>query len=473
MYEFDVARVAAICQGAVEGTGTDARIRRVVIDSREVAGGDLFVALQGRRSHGHAFVADAFERGAAAVIVATNAAPLPARFSDRAQIRVKYPRKALADLATAHRRSLACPVIAITGSNGKSSTRELIAAAISSLGKVVASPRSYNNDIGLPLTILGADKDTAALVLEMGTSGRGEIRRLCQIARPDTAVVTNVAAAHLKGLGSLAGVAAEKGALPASIPADGLVVLNADDPRCVAMQHRTKARVVTYGLGEGRATVWGSRPDRTRTGTTVWLYGRMRLFMRVIGQHNARGAMAAMAVALSLGVSPEQARDGLRRVRLPPLRLQRKRLAGVPVLLDCYNANPQSLRAAVTELDARADGRRRVLVLGDMRELGPQAQRMHHEAGREVARHVDVLWCLGHEARAAYEGALAAGMSPEHVHWSPDVDTALRDPVVELTKDDLVLFKASRALRLEELATGLQRRREAAARKARRLEKVG
>jgi len=468
MYEFDVARVARLCQGALEGRGDSVRIRRVVIDSREVGEGDLFVALPGTRTHGHAHVADALRRGAAAAIVEPGAAPLPDEFADRALVRVKYPRKALADLAAAHRRTLTCPVIAITGSNGKSSAREIIAAAIAPLGKVVESPRSYNNDLGLPLTVLCADADTAALVLEMGTSSRGEIRHLCEIARPDVGIITNVAPAHLEGLGSVDGVAWEKGALAAAIPEDGLLIVNGEDERCVAMVRRTSARVVTYGLGEGRATVWGSQAARTRRGVTVWLFGKMRLFLPVMGLHNARHAMAAMAVALSLGVSPHEARAQLRRLKLPRLRLERRRMAGVPMLLDCYNANPHSLRVALAELVARADERRRVLVMGDMRELGPKSESMHRGCGREIAASVDVLWCVGPESRATYEGALSAGLHPEQVFWSPDVETALREPLVELGEGDLALFKASRTLRLERLATGLARARRNAIRTARR-----
>ncbi len=459
MLEFDVGRVARICQGALEGRGTSAPVRRVVIDSREVGPGDLFVALPGARTHGHAHVPDALRSGAVAAIVEPGAPPLPDDLADRALVRVKFPRKALADLARAHRRTLRCPVVAVTGSNGKSSTREMIAAALGSLGPVVQSPKSFNNDLGVPLTVLSAGPDTAALVVEMGTSGRGEIRNLCHIARPDIGVVTNVSAAHLEGLGTLDGVAQEKGALAEALPEDGLLVLNGDDELVVAMARRTSARVVTYGVGEGRATVWGCRPERTARGVAIWVYGRMRMYLPVVGLHNAHNAMSAVAVALSLGVAPREIRAGLRRVRLPELRLQLRRMGGVPVLLDCYNANPASLAAAVDELSGRARGRRRVLVLGDMRELGPRAEALHRECGRRVAPNVDVLWCVGHQARASYDAALQAGLHPEQAFWSPDVETALREPLVTLGRTDFALFKASRGMALERLAAGLLGRR--------------
>ena len=455
MTDFDVTRVARVCQGALEGLGGAARVRRVVIDSREVREGDLFVALPGTRTHGHVHVPDALRRGAVAAIVEPGAPPLPDELRDKALVRVKFPRKALADLARAHRQTLRCPVIAVTGSNGKSSTRELIAAALSSLGAVVQSPHSFNNDLGVPLTILGAGPDTQALIVEMGTNGRGEIGNLCGIARPDIGVVTNVGSAHLEGLGTLEGIAREKGALAEWLPPEGLLVLNGEDERVVGMASRTTARVVTYGLGEGRTTVWGCRPERTKRGVAVWVFGKMRVYLPVIGMHNARNAMAAVAVALSLGVGPTDVRAGLRRVRLPGMRLELRRLGGLPVLLDCYNANPESLRSAVDELVARARGRRRILVLGDMRELGPRADALHRECGRELARRVDVLWCVGSEARAAYEAAIEAGLHPEQAFWSADVEDALREPAVHPAEGDLVLFKASRGVALERLAEGL------------------
>jgi UDP-N-acetylmuramoyl-tripeptide--D-alanyl-D-alanine ligase len=456
MIDFDVTRVAQLCQGALEGRGGDARITRVVIDSREVRDGDLFIALPGTRTHGHAHVPDALRRGAVAAIVAPGAPPLPEDLQDKALVRVKFPRKALADLARAHRRTLRCPVIAVTGSNGKSSTREIIAAALSPLGEIVQSPRSFNNELGVPLTILAAGPDTQALIVEMGTNGRGEIRSLCGIARPDMGVVTNVASAHLEGLGTLEGIAREKGALAEALPEEGLLVLNGEDERVVEMAGRTQARVVTYAIGEGRATVWGCRVERTPRGIAVWVYGKMRLFLPVMGVHNAQGAMAAVAVALALGVAPKEMRKGLRSVRLPGLRLEKRRMRGVHVLLDCYNANPESLQSATDELVARGGDRRKILILGDMRELGPRSDAMHRDCGRRLASRVDVLWCVGGEARAAYEAAVEAGMHPEQVFWSQDVETAVRQPAVTFrADDDLVLFKASRGMALEQMAEGL------------------
>jgi UDP-N-acetylmuramoyl-tripeptide--D-alanyl-D-alanine ligase len=460
---FDGAGAARVTGGALEGRGGGRRVARVTIDSREAGEGDLFVALPGSKTNGTEFVADAMRRGAAVAIVPLDAPPLAAEFADRVQIRVKYPKKALADLAAAHRRSLKCPVIGVTGSNGKSSTREMIAKVLEPLGPVVQSIRSFNNDLGVPLTILRADENTAALIVEMGTSARGEIAQLCGIARPTVGVVTNVGAAHLEGLGSEDGVATEKAALPRSIPGDGYVILNADDARVAAMADRTLGRVVTYGLGVMSADVWGTGDHRTPRGMEVWLYGKMPLFVPVPGRHNVSNAMAAVAVGMVHGIDPATIRVQLRGVRLPSLRMQRVAFRGVTLFLDCYNANPASLAAAVDELSTRPTSGRRILVVGDMLELGPRSAELHHAAGLEIGRRVDVLWCVGTASRALMEGALESGLHPENAFWSATPEHAMSDPAVAPTRGDVVLLKASRGMRLERLADTLRRARVAAA----------
>ncbi len=458
MTGMDITHAARVVGGRVEGDGGDKPLRGVRIDSREIEFGDLFVALPGTRTDGHRFVIDAFTRGAAAAIVGPEAEPLPEEFADRMQIRVKYPRKALADLARAHRARLKCPVIAITGSNGKSSTREMIAKVLEPLGPVVQAKKSFNNAIGLPLTILEADDSTAALVLEMGTNSRGDIAQLCGIARPDIGVITNVAPAHLDGLRDEDGVAWEKGHLAAAIGPTGALILNADDERVAAMADRAKTdTITTYGMEHTEAMVWGSQPTRTPRGVEVWLYGKMRLTLPVPGLHNAHNALAAAAVGLLFDIAPEQIRLGLRSVHLPSLRMQQLTFGGVTLFLDCYNANPASLQAAADELACRGGDHRRVLILGDMLELGARSREYHEQAGRDVVHQTDVLWCIGDQARAAYDGALAVGMHPDQVFWSPTAEDAIRDPAVELVRGDVVLLKASRGLKLERLADVLRR----------------
>jgi UDP-N-acetylmuramoyl-tripeptide--D-alanyl-D-alanine ligase len=473
MAKFAVAGAARVTGGALEGSGGGRTIARVTIDSREAGEGDLFVALPGTKANGTDFVADAMRRGAAVAIVPIDAPPLPPEFADRAQIRVKYTDKALADLAAAHRRTLKCPVIGITGSNGKSSTREMIAKVLEPLGPVVQSIRSFNNALGVPLTILRADEKTAALIVEIGTSGRGEIAHLCGIARPNVGVVTNVGPAHLEGLGSEEGVAAEKCALPRSIPGDGYVVLNANDARVAAMAERTMGRVVTYGLGEMSADVWATGEHRTPRGMEMWLYGKMPLFLPVPGRHNVSNAMAAVALGMIHGIDPATIRVQLRGVRLPSLRMQRVAFRGVTLFLDCYNANPASLAAAVEDLSTRTATGRRILVAGDMLELGSRSAELHRAAGRDLAKRVDVLWCVGQASHETLEGALEGGLHPENAFWSPTVEHAIAEAAVAPTRGDVVLVKASRGMRLERLADTLRRTRASAPAATGEVRKVG
>jgi UDP-N-acetylmuramoyl-tripeptide--D-alanyl-D-alanine ligase len=456
MTEFQVTRAAQFAGGIVEGEGLSALITSVEIDSRRVRAGSLFIALAGTRTDGHAHVNDAFARGAVGCVVGPSAGPLSPEYADRALIRVKYPKKALADIASAHRRQLRCPVIAVTGTNGKSSTREMIAKVLAPLGTVVQSEKSFNNDLGVPLTILRADSDTVALVVEMGTNNRGEIAHLCEIAQPDVGVIINVAAAHLEGLRSEQGVAREKGALAEALPRDGTLTLNADDPRVLEMAGRTQAeRVVTYSVERTTATVWGHAPERTPQGVAAWLYGKMRLELPVPGLHNVSNALAAVAVGMLQHVTAEEMRVALVDVKLPEMRMQVRSVGDVTFVLDCYNANPASLNAAVDELSARANRRRRVVVMGDMLELGLHTERLHREAGARLKGKTDVLWCVGPESKATAAAAVEAGLHPEQVFWSATTELATQDRHVQLSSGDAVLFKGSRAMGLERLANWL------------------
>lgn len=455
---FDAGRVARAVGGRIEGAGSGAGIRRVVIDSREAAEGDLFVALPGARTDGARFVADAFRAGAAAAVVGPDAPPLAPEFAGRALIRTPDPARALGDLAAWHRRNLSATVVGITGSNGKSSTREMAAQVLGTLGPVVQSAKSYNNEIGLPLTILRADSATRFLVVEMGTSGPGEIARLAEIARPDVGIVTNVGAAHLEGLGSEDLVAREKAALVRALPPGGFAVLNADDARVAAMAAETVAHVVTASLGDWHATVWGCDARRTPRGVEWWLYGKGRMFLPVPGLHNARNAVLAAAAGLLQGATAEAMRAAFRDVRLPAMRLQRMAVRGATLVLDCYNANPASVEAAVEELSSRGAKGRRVLVLGDMLELGPQSGDYHYAAGRFAAPRVDALWCVGPESRLAYEAALDAGMDSSRALWFQSVEAAAESEALALRRGDVALLKASRGVRLERLADPLRRR---------------
>jgi UDP-N-acetylmuramoyl-tripeptide--D-alanyl-D-alanine ligase len=292
----------------------------------------------------------------------------------------------------------------------------------------------------------------------MGTSGHGEIAQLAEIARPTVGVVTNVGTAHLENLGSQDAIAEEKGALVRALPADGFAVLNGDDARVAAMAARTAANAVTTSLGDWHATVWGCDARRTPRGVEFWLYGKGRMFLPVPGIHNVRNALLAAAVGLVHGLSAEQIREGFRDVRLPAMRLQRMAVRGATLVLDCYNANPDSMEAGIEELSARSTRGRRVLVMGDMLELGPRSADYHYAIGRIAAKKVDALWCVGSDSRFAYEAALDAGMDSSRALWFQSVDAAMESPAMVLRRGDVALLKASRGMRIERLAEPLSRR---------------
>jgi UDP-N-acetylmuramoyl-tripeptide--D-alanyl-D-alanine ligase len=436
------------------------------IDTRSLDPGDLFFALKGDRSDGHEHLARALASGAAAAVVRRGAdfprpRGLPLLFVDD-------PAQALFDLAAAVRARFKGTVVCITGSNGKTTTKEMAAAVAATVGTCVASEHSFNNHLGVPLSILRARSDVKTLVLEIGTNHPGEIARLARLARPRIAVVTNVGEAHLGHFGSLRAIAEEKAALLQALPEDGFAVINGNDDFAPLLATRARGKVCTFGrvdpVGDPSVMeemdVWGAHARRSARprGVCFWLYGKMKVTVPVQGLHNVSNALAATAVGLLLGADPLAIRDALRRVEAPRLRLQRERVGGVVLVDDTYNANPASVGAALDEISVSACDGRRVFVLGDMGELGEKSEEHHRHAGRRAASSADVLWAVGPCARAAAEEALAAGMPRDRVHLSPDVKSAVEAPPFEPVPGDLVLLKASRAVALDLLARALRTR---------------
>jgi UDP-N-acetylmuramoyl-tripeptide--D-alanyl-D-alanine ligase len=441
------------------------------IDTRSLDPGDLFFALAGEKADGHRFLPKALEEGAAAAVVRRGMDyPRPEGLP---LLVVEDPAKALWDLAAFQRGRLDCAVVAITGSNGKTTTKEMVGAVAGTIGPAVRSEKSFNNHLGVPLTLLRADSATRTLVLEVGTSRPGEMARLAALARPRIAVVTNIGEAHLGHFGSLRAIAEEKADLLRVLPEDGFAVLNAEDEFAPLLAGRTRARVCTFGRIEPPAPgeeigvdVWGTHTRRTTRprGVAFWLFGKMKVSLPLQGVHNASNALAATAVGLLLGAEPLAIRDALRVVEAPRLRLQRERVGGVVFVDDSYNANPASVGAALDEMSATACDGRRVFVLGDMWELGDLAEEHHRRAGRRAASCADVLWCVGPRARWAAESAIEAGMPADRVHVSPDAEGAAKAPPFLPAPGDLVLLKASRAVKLDGLAAELRTRLARAAR---------
>jgi UDP-N-acetylmuramoyl-tripeptide--D-alanyl-D-alanine ligase len=436
--------------GPVDG---DPLIEAVTTDSRDVPPRSLFVPLRGPHFDGHAFMEQAFLRGASFSLVSadTDASRVPPN-----AIVVRDTVKALGDIARWHRNRFDVPVIGITGSCGKTTVKEMARRVLGP--DVVASRLSYNNAIGVPLTLLRMERSTRACLVEMGTNAPGEIAYLAGVARPTLGVLTNVEEAHLAGLGSVHGVMREKASLLHALPAGGAAVVNADNYYCREIMEDLRPHVVTFGTWED-ADVYGIEPRATVDGVEFLLYGRLPVRVPAIGMHNVSNALAAIALGLWLGRDPTEVRDALAGFRPPAMRMNREVVGHVTLLNDAYNANPRSMDAALCELSGRGCRGRRVAVLGEMLELGDSAERHHRSLGRKVANEgIDLLWAIGPSAAQVAEEALRFGMRAEHVRCHECVDDALDAPCFDPAPGDVWLFKGSRSMALERLAAHVRGR---------------
>jgi len=449
--------VAELTGGALTGPADAVVTGSVTLDSRSVGAGDLFVAVPGERADGHDFLPAAAAAGAVAAITTRATDVLPA-------VLVDDPVAALGRLAAGvHLRLVAggLQTLAITGSSGKTSTKDLLGQVLGAAGPTVSPPGSYNNDIGLPLTVLSADEQTRFLVLEMGSRGPGHIARLCRVARPRVGVVLNVGSAHLGEFGSAEGIAQAKGELVEALPDDGTAVLNADDARVIGMAGRTSARVLRTGRGEDAdvRAVDVTLDETARARFTLAAAGeRHPVQLQVVGEHQVANALSAAGAALAAGMAPVEIAAALSAAG-PRSRWRMevsRRDDGVTVVNDAYNANPESMRAALAALAGLA-GTRRIAVLGAMAELGPDAAAEHERLGRDAAATgVDLIIAVGPDAVGIADGAATAGRRAreESVHV-PD-RAAARELLSEVLRSgDVVLVKASRSYGLELLAADL------------------
>ncbi len=427
--------------------GKEIRVKGISTDTRTLQPGEVFVALQGETFDGHQFVPLALERGAVAAIVATTACLPPLPQTAVPLLRVEDTLSAYQSLAQWWRMQWQIPVIAVTGSVGKTTTKEFIAAVLQAIGvgsgrHVLKSQANYNNEIGVPKTLLQLGPDHAYAVIEMGMRGAGEIACLGKIAHPDIAVITNVGMAHIERLGSEQAIADAKCELLSTLPPTGIAILNADNPRLMATANTVwSGPILSYGLSNGNF-----RAELTAD-HTLKLYG-MEFPVPLPGQHQALNYLAALAVAHALGLDLSPLQAGL-RIELPGGRAQRYYLEPDIVLLDeTYNAGLESMVAAL-HLLAQTPGQRRIAVLGTMRELGEWSVPLHQQVG-EVVRQLNVDHCLV-LADPLEAAALVAGAAPLVVEAFPDA-SALLDRLKDLIQPgDRLLFKASRAVALDQV----------------------
>ena len=455
MIPLTLKEVAEATGGRLAGADPDTVVTGVQVDSRQVRAGELFVALPGSRTDGSLFAAAAAEAGAAATLAQEGTVFAGPR------VEVADPLAALAALGTAVRERSAATVIAITGSNGKTTTKDLLAAALATRLATVANQASFNNEVGLPLTLARIEPGTEAVVVEMGARGPGHIAALARLARPSVGVVLNVGESHLGLFGSREAIAKAKGELVESLPPDGTAVLNADDPQVAAMADRTVARVVRFGLGpaaEVRAEEVTLDANGRASFTLTAPAGTAQVTLPAPGEHLVSCALAAAAAAHVLGVGPAEVAAGLATATLSPMRMQvRRRPDGLTVVNDAYNANPSSMAAALKTLAAIGrPGGRTVAVLGEMAELGPGAADEHDRIGRLATRlGIDRLVGVGEPGRVMVNAARMEGMWPEEAEAVPGPDAALALLAPSLGPADVVLVKASRVVALDRVAEAL------------------
>jgi len=428
------------------------------IDSRTIAPGELFFAVKGERLDGHDFVDAALERGAAAAVVHNDQL---ARFSGNAKLLgVGDTLIALQTLATAVRKVWGKPLVGVTGSAGKTTTKEAIAHVLSSRFRVLKSEGNFNNHFGLPLMLLRLEPEHDEAVIEMGMSHAGEIRALAKIAQPDVGVVTNVAPVHLEFFDSLAGIARAKYELVEALPSSGTAVLNADDEYVSQFGRNFKGKVIRYGTAIGADVCAENVQTHGAEGSEFDLViagYRERATLPLVGEHNIRNALAAVSVAIAQGMKVSESIAALATLKPADKRGQVLQLGNITVINDCYNSNPKALGAMVDALSGM-NAKRRIIVAGEMLELGPAGDELHRESGRHIAgKKIDVLIGVRGLAQGMVDAARQAGIRAEFVATAEEAGDWLAR---ETREGDVVLLKASRGVKLEKALEAWKAKRE-------------
>jgi UDP-N-acetylmuramoyl-tripeptide--D-alanyl-D-alanine ligase len=465
-----IAQVAGAL-GVGAGTGLDpvARVAGVSIDSRTLRPGELFVAIHGPRHDGHDHVASALDQGALAAVVAELEAHRYGEDLRNRCIIVGDTFEALKQLAHAVRKAWGGKIAGVTGSVGKTTTKEMLAALLGAKLRVLKSEGNFNNEYGLPLTLFRLEETHQAAVLEMGMSRRGELARLAAIACPDVGVVTRVAPAHLEFFASVDEIALAKRELIEGLNGhDSTAVLNADDPRVAAFGAFAPGRVLTYGIDRPAFFSAATIEDRGALGSAfdyVSPEGRVRLELPVPGRHTIYNALAALAAASVWNIGAAEAQSVFRTLRVPAMRGELLRFSnGAALINDSYNSSPAALDAMVAVLAATPNFQRRILAAGEMRELGVASPVLHREAGVFTAKTGKVDWVIGvaGDAKEIVEGAVAAGLPREQTKFFPSSEEAAAFLEEFLSAGDVLLVKGSRGVQMERIVESLLARHAAA-----------
>ena len=441
MGKITLQQAAQWCGGKISPKYKDVTFFGANNDTRKLEAGELFVALKGERD-GHDFIPAALEKGAAAVLCTHCDGDYPA-------IVVEDTRVALGDIAREERQRLGCKVVGITGSVGKSTTKEMVAAVLSSTYRVGKSPANHNNDIGMPMSILRLPEDTQIAVLEMGMNHFGEIAYLSSIAKPDVAVIVNIGTMHIEHLGSREGILQAKLEILDGMAENGYVVLNGDEPLLWNL-HDSINGITYFGKNNTQCTVLATNVTSTDSGVSFYAgYENASLLVElpIEGEHYVEDALAAIAVGLKLGIAPDAIEKSLAEFENMQDRQEIFRAGEYTIIKDCYNAGPESMAAALAVLGSKPG--RKVAVLGEMLELGDCTPAEHYRIGRLAAEKADVLLAYGPNSERVLKGAITGGMSDTKVRAFEDRDRLVEALKQQARPGDVLLFKGSRGMRME------------------------
>jgi UDP-N-acetylmuramoyl-tripeptide--D-alanyl-D-alanine ligase len=445
----------------IQGRG-DLFFQGVSTDSRTLQEGELFVALRGDRFDGHTYAMEALAHNAKGVLIEED------KIGDfhwngfrfRAVIAVRDTLRALGDIARERRRKFGTPVVAVTGSNGKTTTKDMISACLETRFPILKTKGNLNNLIGLPLTLLNLTEKEKVLVLEMGMNVPGEIRRLTEIAEPDVGLITNIQMVHLEGMGSLEKLKEEKGDLFRKMRQDGTIVVNQDDSRVLDLSNEFSGRKITFGV-EGPADVMAKTTSlQGAKGTSFTLVSEGReteVTLPLLGRHFVPSALSAIAVATLFGIELEKAKEALEHFQPSPMRMEVWPLGGGrTVINDAYNANPRSMEVALETLAELKGKGRAIAVLGDMLELGAFSESAHRQLGQKIKKlSIDFLIAMGEEAPVVVESAVRYGLERERAKVAESHSEAISILETWLQEGDWILVKGSRRMAMEKIAEGL------------------
>ncbi len=463
MFQISLYELTKVVHGEIQSGpyNRDQVIRGISIDSRTMAKDDLFVAIPGERFDGHQFVKEAAEKGAKAAVITNDKKHTIDQevFNKIAVILVEDTKKALRDMASWHRRKFDVPTVAVTGTNGKTTTKDMIAEVLSSRFKVLKSPKSYNNLVGVPLTLFQLNSNSEALVIELGMSSPGEIGILTQISNPSIGVITNIGPAHLESMQNLEKIAQAKFELPDNMLSPKTLILNADDHVLAnrIKQKKKDERIISFGI-EKKADFCADRIEVNEDGYISFRVNKdLTINLGLLGIHNVYNALAAFAVGSLLGLDPQEIKQKLERYTPAELRMELVQIRNIKVINDSYNANPVSVEKALETLKRIKTPGRKIAVLGDMLELGEKAIDFHLEVGRKVAGlGVDLLVLVGKLARLIGEGAKEAGMNSKDIQTFESNQQVSFYLLENLKEGDLVLVKGSRKMKTEEVVLSLK-----------------